>query len=105
MTYRAVSSKVSILAFLRFSFLLLSWGALEIWRGGALNPPGLTNEVATYSKSRSPLYSLLCLVLFFTIIFVVSDFAFAKTLFGKPVGFGTAGDCYSRNNCPQVRPT
>uniref|UniRef100_A0A803TLW5 ADAM metallopeptidase with thrombospondin type 1 motif 20 n=1 Tax=Anolis carolinensis TaxID=28377 RepID=A0A803TLW5_ANOCA len=30
-----------------------------------------------------------------------TDFRFAQTIFGKPVPFATAGDCYSAARCPQ----
>ncbi|CAK8698557.1 unnamed protein product [Clavelina lepadiformis] len=36
-----------------------------------------------------------------TMRIIASDFSFATTKHGKPVPFGVAGDCYSRNNCPQ----
>lgn len=32
----------------------------------------------------------------------VTDLQFSQTLLGRPVPFGTAGDCYSAAKCPQV---
>jgi hypothetical protein len=35
-------------------------------------------------------------------ISLANDFTFSKTVYGNPVVFGTAGDCYSMADCPQV---
>jgi hypothetical protein len=33
---------------------------------------------------------------------LANDFTFARTLHGTPVALGTAGDCFSMSDCPQV---